>query len=134
MATFADFLNTVVTDNDFQTRLKQAKEAYQKQYGKEMPITSGIRTQADQERLFRERQKNPNLVAQPGTSLHETGEAADIPTTVSESFLNKFGIHRPLGSKDPVHAVLMPQKTETLKTESQTKSFGDWIQIGRAHV
>jgi hypothetical protein len=128
MATFADFLDTVATDNDFQTRLNQAKEAYQKQYGKEMPITSGTRTRAEQERLFRERQKNPNLVAQPGTSLHETGEAADIPTTVPESFLNQFGIHRPLGSKDPVHAVLMPQKAEAPKAEGQTKSFGDWIQ------
>jgi hypothetical protein len=32
----------------------------------------------------------------------------DISTAVPEDFLNKFGIHRPLGKKDPVHAVLMP--------------------------
>jgi hypothetical protein len=49
-------------------------------------------------------------VAAPGTSLHETGNAVDIGTTVPESFLNQFGIHRPLGKKDPVHAVLMPSQ------------------------
>jgi hypothetical protein len=32
----------------------------------------------------------------------------DISSKVPEEFLNRFGIHRPLGKKDPVHAVLMP--------------------------
>ena len=93
---------------DLADRLEQAKAAYQKQYGKPMPITSGFRTKEQQQRLFDERKNNPNLVAAPGTSLHETGNAVDIGTTVPEAFLNQFGIHRPLGKKDPVHAVLMP--------------------------
>jgi len=96
---------------DLADRLEQAKAAYQKQYGKPMPITSGFRTKEQQQRLFDERKNNPNLVAAPGTSLHETGNAVDIGTTVPESFLNQFGIHRPLGKKDPVHAVLMPSQT-----------------------
>jgi hypothetical protein len=75
-----------------------------------MPITSGFRTKEQQQRLFDERKNNPNLVAAPGTSLHETGNAVDIGTTVPEAFLNQFGIHRPLGTKDPVHAVLMPSQ------------------------
>jgi hypothetical protein len=93
---------------DLADRLEQAKAAYLKQYGKPMPITSGFRTKEQQQRLFDQRKLNPNLVAQPGTSLHETGNAVDIGTTVPEEFLNQFGIHRPLGAKDPVHAVLMP--------------------------
>lgn len=93
---------------DLADRLEQAKAAYLKQYGKPMPITSGFRTKEQQQRLFDQRKSNPNLVAPPGTSLHETGNAVDIGTTVPEEFLNQFGIHRPLGAKDPVHAVLMP--------------------------
>lgn len=95
---------------DLADRLEQAKAAYLKQYGKSMPITSGFRTKEQQQRLFDQRKLNPNLVAAPGTSLHETGNAVDIGTTVPEDFLNQFGIHRPLGTKDPVHAVLMPSQ------------------------
>lgn len=95
---------------DLADRLEQAKAAYLKQYGKPMPITSGFRTKEQQQRLFDQRKNNPNLVAPPGTSLHETGNAVDIGTTVPEAFLNQFGIHRPLGKKDPVHAVLMPSQ------------------------
>jgi hypothetical protein len=93
---------------DLADRLEQAKAAYLKQYGKPLPITSGFRTKEEQQRLFDQRKNNPNLVAKPGTSLHETGNAVDIGTSVPEAFLNQFGIHRPLGKKDPVHAVLMP--------------------------
>ena len=93
---------------DLAERLEQAKAAYQKQYGKPLPITSGFRTREEQQRLYDQRKNNPNLVAKPGTSLHETGNAVDIGTSVPEAFLNQFGIHRPLGKKDPVHAVLMP--------------------------
>lgn len=95
---------------DLADRLEQAKAAYLKQYGKSMPITSGFRTKEQQQRLFDQRKLNPNLVAAPGTSLHETGNAVDIGTTVPEDFLNQFGIYRPLGTKDPVHAVLMPSQ------------------------
>jgi hypothetical protein len=126
MATFADLLDEVGTQNEFQTKLDQAKDAYRKQYGKDMPITSGLRTREQQEKLFNERASNPNLVAKPGTSKHETNEAADIPASVPESFLNQFGIHRPLGKKDPVHAVLMPQKEQQAKTEEPT-TFGSWL-------
>ena len=76
---------------DLADRLEQAKAAYQKQYGKPMPITSGFRTKEEQQRLFDQRKANPNLVAAPGTSLHETGNAVDIGTTVPEAFLNQFG-------------------------------------------
>jgi hypothetical protein len=121
MPTFADFLDTVSPENEFQNRLNQAKDAYRKQFNKDMPVTSGFRTREEQEKLFAERSKNPNMVAAPGTSKHETNEAADIPASVPESFLKQYGIHRPLGSKDPVHAVLMPTKNP------EGKTFADYI-------
>jgi len=41
-------------------------------------ITSGLRTLAEQERLWSGRGSNPYPVARPGTSRHETGRAADV--------------------------------------------------------
>lgn len=98
-------------DENLKLALNQARTAYREKFGREMPITSGVRTTAEQSRLYEERAKNPNLVAPPGQSLHEAGKAVDIPASVPEEFLNQHGIHRPLGSKDPVHATLMPTQT-----------------------
>ena len=112
MATLAELWGsdtpTQGLSSDFASRLDQAKAAYREQFGKELPITSGFRTRENQQRLYDQRGTNPNPVAKPGTSLHESGNAADISPAVPESFLNQFGIHRPMGSKDPVHAVAMP--------------------------
>jgi hypothetical protein len=92
---------------DLADRLQKAQEAYRREYGKDLPVTSAVRSTEEQKKLYEQRAKNPNLVAPPGSSLHETGNALDIAANVPEDFLNKFGIHRPLGKKDPVHAVAM---------------------------
>jgi D-alanyl-D-alanine carboxypeptidase len=110
-ATTSKSANLKGLNPDLAERLSQAQEAYRQQFGKELPITSGSRTRAEQEKLFAERSKNPNLVAQPGTSKHEFGNAIDIAAHVPDSFLNQYGLHRPLGKKDPVHVELMPQKS-----------------------
>jgi hypothetical protein len=99
---------------ELNTRLTQAREAYRKQFGQEMPITSGVRTRADQQRLYdrwKAGDKNIFMPTNPADfpdrkTFHD--DAVDIPTSVSEDFLKQFGIHRPLGSRDPVHAVTMP--------------------------
>jgi hypothetical protein len=111
---------------DLATRLEQAKTEYRKQFGKELPITSGFRTREEQEKLFAERAKNPNLVAPPGESRHEFGNAVDISPAVPDSFLNQFGLHRPHGAKDPVHVELMPtqQTTETSSTSGLRSALG----------
>lgn len=110
-ATTSKSVNLKGLNPDLADRLLQAQEAYRQQFGKELPITSGSRTRAEQEKLFAERAKNPNLVAEPGTSKHEFGNAIDIAAHVPDSFLNQYGLHRPLGKKDPVHVELMPQKS-----------------------
>lgn len=94
-------------------RLKVAQEEYRKRFGKDLPITSGVRTRADQQRLYdrwKAGDKNIFMPLNPADYpdrkvFHE--DAIDVPTSVSEDFLKEFGIHRPLGKRDPVHAVAM---------------------------
>jgi hypothetical protein len=115
MATFAELWEADVDPKlkglnpDLADRVQQAQQAYRKQYGKDLPITSGFRTTEQQAQLASK--PNPYPVAKAGTSLHETGDAIDIGKDVPNDFLAKFGLHRPLGAKDPVHTTLMPQKT-----------------------
>jgi hypothetical protein len=94
--------------------LQKAQAAYKQEFGTDMPITSGVRTRAEQEKLFAQSKAGKPGVfspidpaSAPGQSTFHT-EAVDISSKVPEDFLNRFGIHRPLGKKDPVHAVLMP--------------------------
>ena len=105
-------------DSALAQRLEEARAEYKRLYGKDLPITSGIRTRAEQQKLFEESQRGKpgvftpiNPADHPGRETFHT-DAVDISTSVPEDFLNKFGIHRPLGKKDPVHAVLMPQQTQ----------------------
>ena len=109
--------------------LDKAKAAYKQEFGTDMPITSGVRTRAEQQKLFdQSKAGTPGVYSPvdpssaPGQPAFHT-EAVDISATVPESFLNRFGIHRPLGKKDPVHAVLMPgQVTGT----EMPQGFGDF--------
>jgi len=43
-----------------------------------IPIISGMRTKDEQQALYDNRANNPNPVAAPGTSTHETGNAVDV--------------------------------------------------------
>lgn len=102
------------TSSDFQTRLEAAKIAYKAKYGKDMPITSQTRTRAEQQKLYDDWKAGKSGIYTPinpadypnRQTFHQ--EAADIPTSVPEDFLRQHGLHRPLGEKDPVHAVVMP--------------------------
>jgi hypothetical protein len=77
--------------------------------GEPLPITSGFRDTAKQSQLFANRASNPNLVAPPGYSSHEKGMGVDILPGVPDSFLANYGLHRPYGSKDPVHVEINPK-------------------------
>jgi hypothetical protein len=76
--------------------------------GEPLPITSGFRETPKQAQLFAQRGTNPNLVAPPGYSTHEKGMGIDILPNVPDTFLSTYGLHRPYGSKDPVHVEINP--------------------------
>lgn len=119
---------------DFESRLAAARDAYKTRFGKDMPVTSENRTRAQQQKLYDDWKAGKpgiytpvNPADYPGRKMfHEN--AADIdPRQVPESFLREFGLHRPLGKRDPVHVVAMPNwtpsgdtRTTTARTNKQT--------------
>jgi len=74
--------------------------------GEEVPITSGWRSRASQQRLYDDRGTNPYPVAVPGTSAHERGRAVDVPSTFVArlaSVAARVGLCHPWPATDPVH-------------------------------
>jgi hypothetical protein len=65
-------------DLDASPELLQRLEALAASRGESFDITSGLRTVAEQQRLWDNRGSNPFPVARPGTSLHQSGNAADV--------------------------------------------------------
>ena len=96
--------------------------------GEDLPITSGYRTLEQQREKYKNRLKNPNLVAEPGTSRHEKGDAFDLHPRVPDSLLAQVGLHRPHGAKDPVHVEINPDlpfesKSYDIETDSELPGF-----------
>lgn len=69
-----------------------------------LSLTSGFRTRAEQEKLYREK---PNLAAKPGSSRHEKGLAADIGPRSEYGWIAKnyakYGLSLPMPQKEPWH-------------------------------
>ncbi|MGM5020182.1 M15 family metallopeptidase [Tardiphaga sp. 367_B4_N1_1] len=72
-------------------------------------LSSGVRSTADQARLYADRGNNPNPVAPPGTSKHERGQAVDIGgmSPVARALLPQYGLAQPVRN-DPPHVELAP--------------------------
>lgn len=70
-------------------------------------LSSGVRSTADQARLYADRGNNPNPVAPPGTSKHERGQAIDIGgmSPVARTLLPQYGLAQPVPN-DPPHVEL----------------------------
>lgn len=70
-------------------------------------LSSGVRSTADQARLYADRANNPNPVAPPGTSKHERGQAIDIGgmSPVARALLPQYGLAQPVPN-DPPHVEL----------------------------
>jgi hypothetical protein len=70
-------------------------------------MSSGVRSTADQARLYADRGNNPNPVAPPGTSLHERGLAVDIGgmSPDQRALLPQYGLGQPVAN-DPPHVEL----------------------------
>ena len=84
----ADFDNRTKpkTDGEFNSRLEQAKNAYKEKFGKDLPITSKIRTKEQQQDLFNRWKKGEkgiymplNPADYPNQKIFHT-DAADIST------------------------------------------------------
>ena len=142
MANFADLWEQTPVDkmaglkSDFAVRVQAANDAWQAKTGSPLPITSGYRTTQEQSNLYANKGSNPNLVAKPGTSQHEYGNAADISPSVPNSFLSQYGLHRPLGKKDPVHVEADPNfknSSVTVSGAPTSNNFADlWEQTPTA--
>lgn len=70
-------------------------------------LSSGVRSTADQARLYADRGNNPNPVAPPGTSRHERGLAVDIGgmSPDQRAQLSQYGLAQPVAN-DPPHVEL----------------------------
>jgi LAS superfamily LD-carboxypeptidase LdcB len=98
-------------DLDAKPELLQRLEALAEKRGEHFHITSGLRTIAEQQRLWDNRASNPFPVARPGTSRHQSGNAADvtiggrpIQSVISAAELRAAGL-APLAG-DAVHVEL----------------------------
>lgn len=79
--------------------------------GRPVPITSGLRSRAEQAALWADRLRNPFPVAPPGTSKHERGLAVDVPSAFLPTLVPvaaRAGLCRPYPTTDPVHFELCP--------------------------
>jgi hypothetical protein len=88
-------------------------------------MTSGVRSTADQARLYADRDNNPNPVAVPGTSAHERGAAVDIGgmSPAARSQLPQYGLAQPVAN-DPPHVQLAAQPTAAAPTPGVAKVSG----------
>ena len=108
---------------ELKERIKLAEEAWlvNKEFnpkGESLPITSGRRTREQQYQEYKARlagSKNTGFMAinpdepqyKDKQFFHE--DAVDMLTHVPNQFLEQFGLHRPYGSKDPVHVQINPK-------------------------
>lgn len=94
-------------NNDLQGALAGALKEYKEKTGKTATITSGHRTSEEQARIS----PTYGIKAAPGRSKHEHGSAVDISAADARAMerlgiLERHGLHRPLGERDPVHIEL----------------------------
>lgn len=87
-------------------------------------MSSGVRSTADQARLYAARGSNPNPVAFPGTSQHERGMAVDIGgmTPEQRAQLPQYGLAQPIAN-DPVHVQLVADPAALPANSQPTQGF-----------
>jgi len=123
---------------ELKERIKLAEEAWlvNKEFNPKaelLPITSGRRTREQQYQEYKARlagSKNTGFMAinpdepqyKDKQFFHE--DAVDMLTHVPNQFLEQFGLHRPYGSKDPVHVQINP-KSEWKKSNPVNATLVD---------
>jgi N-acetylmuramoyl-L-alanine amidase len=115
-----DDLNVDLLDAAFpyvQTPAKQALQKAIQDRGQTMQVNSAYRTIAQQMLLYNDRFNNPNPVAPPGASNHQTGLAIDIEDPRGwEVYLMRYGWN-PLPG-DPPHFDYQGDGTIDLRSQS----------------
>ena len=115
-----DDLNVDLLDAAFpyvQTSAKQALQKAIQDRGQTMQVNSAYRTIAQQMLLYNDRFNNPNPVAPPGASNHQTGLAIDIEDATGwEVYLMRYGWN-PLPG-DPPHFDYQGDGTIDLRSQS----------------
>ncbi|MEG4857328.1 peptidoglycan-binding protein [Microcoleus sp. K1-B6] len=115
-----DDLNVDLLDAAFPYVQSSAKQALQKAIqdrGQTMQVNSAYRTIAQQMLLYNDRFNNPNPVAPPGASNHQTGLAIDIEDATGwEPYLMQYGWN-PLPG-DPPHFDYQGDGTIDLRSQS----------------
>lgn len=99
-------------NTDVLNAVNQAAADYYARTKKPLPVTSGARTWDEQNDLYQRHLKGEKGIFMPinpeGKSkdyvFHR--DAFDIPAGVADQELKAYGLHRPLGAKDPVHVTL----------------------------
>lgn len=116
--------------------------------GADLPITSGARTKEEQRDLYRRM-----LRGDPGIYMAQNPDkypltqsfhnhAIDLLPNVPNSLLEKVGLHRPFGDKDPVHVEINPnfkyQKQNLEKTsaliEDDVDPYAKYVQQQGTYV
>lgn len=128
-------VNTASLAPELQSRVDKLAELWRSDTvlnpkGEDLPITSGFRTREEQRQLYLNRLKNPNLVAEPGKSRHETGLAIDLHPRVPDSLLETVGLHRPHGKKDMYHVQINPTmaKEVNLSADDEIDPFSSYLK------
>lgn len=114
---------------ELQSALIEALREYKEKTGKNARITSGHRTYEEQARVG----ATYGMKAKPGRSQHERGNAVDISEADAREMerlgiLNKYGLHRPYGDRDPVHIEMSPgyvpyqSETDRLKNLEENRN------------
>jgi len=115
-----DDLNVDLQDAAFPYVQPSAKQALQRAIqdrGQTMQVNSAYRTIAQQMLLYNDRFNNPNPVAPPGASNHQTGLAIDIEDAIGwEPYLMQYGWN-PLPG-DPPHFDYQGGGTIDLRSQS----------------
>ena len=126
------------TDPALSSAFQKADEAWFEKTGQHIPVTSASRSREKQKEIFNRFKKGEKGIYMPVNpddypekEMFHT-DALDIPENIPESFLNQFGIHRPLGKADPVHAKLMPSTKidQNEQTNQTNEKYGiDWNSL-----
>lgn len=133
-------------DPDMRERIMAAKEDWESNKtlnpkGLPFPLTSAARSRALQENLYKRSLAGEQGIYMPENPAKSPDKqwfhtnSVDISSSVPDTFLKTYGLHRPFGSKDPVHVQINPEyKWEKPLKDVSISESGDISIPGLEHV